>query len=185
MQWFGRRFSVLPTTHILDVGGGEFNWRLLDAKPQLIYLNLSASQPAERWVIADGRHLPFMANTFDIVYSNSVIEHLSTYDNQQQFADECRRVGVHIYVQTPNYWFFVEPHLISPFIHWLPRTWQRRLLRRCTVWGLIARPTQQACDDFLAEVRLLTAPEMEQLFPDAEIIHERFLGFTKSLIAVR
>lgn len=57
MQWFGCRFAVLPTTRILDVGGGEFNWRLLDAKPQLIYLNLSASQLAERWVIADGRHL--------------------------------------------------------------------------------------------------------------------------------
>jgi hypothetical protein len=38
---------------------------------------------------------------------------------------------------------------------------------------------------FLDEVRLLTLDEMRVLFPDCTILRERFLGWTKSYIAVR
>ena len=185
MQQFGCQFDVQTTTRILDVGGGETNWRLLDVVPDLVFLNLSAPKTAHRWVIADGCNLPFASKSFDIVYSNSVIEHLSLHERQQRFAEECRRVGIRLSIQTPNKWFFIEPHLITPLIHWLPRDWQRRLLRNFTVWGLITRPTQEQRDAFLNEVRLLTSTEMQELFPDATIQRERFLGLTKSLIAVR
>jgi hypothetical protein len=52
------------------------------------------------------------------------------------------------------------------------------------VWGLLARPTPQGCDAFLRDIDLLTTQELQQLFPQAEIWRERFLGLTKSLIAV-
>jgi hypothetical protein len=35
------------------------------------------------------------------------------------------------------------------------------------------------------EIRLLDVGEMKRLFPDAEIVRERFLGMTKSIIAIR
>jgi hypothetical protein len=94
-------------------------------------------------------------------------------------------VGRKLWVQTPARGFFIEPHLLAPFIHWLPIRWQRRLIRNFTPWGWFNRPTAVQVEDLLAEVRLLTRAEMEVLFPDCEILEEKFLGLTKSYVAVR
>lgn len=190
MQQFYRLFGLTEETRVLDVGGTLFNWTLLPFRPRLTIVNISLpSLPGNNdrtaWIIADGRHLPFGDGTFEIVYSNSVIEHLGDLENQRAFANEIRRVGKCYYVQTPNRWFPVEPHLITPFIHFFPRSVQRRLLRNFTVWGLVTRPTDQQCDQFLREVRLLDKAELRELFPDAEILYERVLGLVKSLIAFR
>ena len=186
MRQFQQLFGLTPEIPVLDIGGYEFNWMLLSFSPHLTLLNLSI--PGESnfpWVVADGRRLPFKDGAFDVVYSNSVIEHLGSFENQQLFAAECRRVGRRYYVQTPNKWFFVEPHLITPFIHWLPRRIQRLLLRNFTVWGLVTRSTRQYCESFMNEVRLLNRSDLQRLFPDAEIRHERFLGLSKSIMAVK
>ena len=74
---------------------------------------------------------------------------------------------------------------MTPLVHYLPRSWQRRLLRRCTLWGLLSRPSQEQVDRFLAGTRLLGYDEMRRLFPDCEIRRERFLGLTKAYVAVR
>jgi methyltransferase family protein len=188
MQWLQERFRITGETRILDVGGFLFNWSLIPVRPRLTILNLDSpgkTEEAATWVIADARSMPFQDGTFEIVYSNSVIEHLGDFANQQKFAQEIERVGLRYYVQTPNRWFPVEPHLITPLIHFLPRTWQARLLRNFTVWGLVTRPSREQCAGFLEEVALLDYRKMRSLFPGAEIRRERFLGFTKSLIAVK
>jgi len=138
-----------------------------------------------RAVVADGCALDYPDQSFDVGYSNSVIEHVGTFERQKAFAREIRRVGKAIWVQTPAQEFFMEPHLIAPFIHWLPRSWQRRLIRYFTVWGWLKKPTPAEVEGFLDEVRLITFAEMKELFPDCEILRERFLGMTKSYIAVR
>jgi hypothetical protein len=188
MRQLRQRFGITKTTRVLDIGGDFFNWTLISTTPALTIVNLYSPRKkgnAVAWVIADGRHLPFKDGAFDIAYSNSVIEHLGDFVSQQAFAQEVRRIGICYYVQTPNRWFPVEPHLITPIIHYLPKSLQRRLLRNFTIWGLVTRPTAQQCDNFLREVRLLDERELRQLFPDAEIWHERVLGLTKSLIAVK
>lgn len=194
MMYFFRQFRMAPRVRILDVGGSALNWRLLSFTPALTVLN---RRPASRedsawlrqrniaWVIADATALPFKDDAFEVVYSNSVIEHLGDFSNQEQFAAECRRVGSRYYVQTPNRGFPIEPHLLTPFIHWLPRNSQRRLLRNFTIWGLLTRPTAEECDQFLGEVRLLDQAGLRRLFPDGLIWRDRVLGLTKSLIAVR
>ncbi len=188
MQRFCRLFGLTEATQVLDVGGDFFNWSLVSITPSLTIVNLCSPRERENsfaWVIADGRYLPFKDGAFDITYSNSVIEHLGDFVSQRAFARESKRVGVRYYVQTPNKWFPVEPHLITPFIHYLPKSVQKRLLRNFTIWGLVTRPTVQQCDNFLQQVRLLDERELRKLFPDAEIWHERVLGLIKALIAVK
>ncbi|MFZ0282430.1 MAG: class I SAM-dependent methyltransferase [Bacteroidales bacterium] len=188
MRQFEVSFSLNPDTLVLDIGGSSFNWSFLDVSPKLVLLNLAA--PKERpdnvtWIVADGRNLPFKDYAFDIAYSNSVIEHLGGSENQLQFAAELKRVGKRYYVQTPNKWFPVEPHLITPLIHWLPDKIQRRLLRNFTVWGLLTRPSPEKCEDLMRAVRLMDERELKELFPEAEIMKERLFGLTKSLMAIK
>lgn len=176
---------------ILDVGGYHWFWTGMECRNPITCLNTELPNPAEpvpaqfRYVRGDGRHLPYNDGDYDIVFSNSVIEHLGSYEDQRRFASEIRRVGRRYWVQTPNRWFPIEPHLLTPVIHYLPRSVQRRLIGRFTVWGLVTRPTRAQVDAFLSEVRLLTEREMEELFPDARILSERFLGLRKSFIAVK
>ncbi len=91
-----------------------------------------------------------------------------------------RMLGAHSAIHAP-----AEPHLLTPFVHYLPRRLQSRLLRRFTLWGWIARPSPEQVERFVRDTRLLTHREMQSLFPDCEIRRERFLGFTKSYVAVR
>jgi hypothetical protein len=130
--------------------------------------------------------LPYEDGAFDLAISNLVIEHVGTWENQQRFAAEIRRVARRLWVQTPARAFLFEPHLITPVVvHWLLCGAQRRLLRNFTLWGLLTRPSHARVEEFLDEVRLLTYAEMRELFPDCEIRRERVLGWTKSYVAVR
>jgi hypothetical protein len=185
MRRFQSEFNLNPETQVLDVGGNPFNWGLLEQPPRLTFLNIYLVKVKDaNVVIADGCYQPFRDHQFDVVYSNSVIEHLGCWEKQQAFARECRRIGRRYYVQTPNQDFFVEPHYLAPFLHWLPVPIRRRLVRHATLWGWLTKPTPAQIDQRIQELRLLDEHDLRRLFPDAEIWRERFIGMTKSLIAV-
>ena len=119
-----------------------------------------------------------------------MLEHVGGLDNQIALIRECARVARKvIFLTTPNRWFPVEQHLLTPFVHWLPKPWQRWIVPRFTVWGAVARPSddrrQYYLEHYLEEVRLLGTAEMRALFPGARLIRERFGGWTKSLVAMR
>lgn len=187
MHDFERRFHISSDTRILDVGGTPQLWALLDVRPKILMLNLTITQedmPENiESVIGDGTNLPYEDNSFDIVFSNSVIGHLGNYDNQQAFAKGIRRVGVSYHVQTPNRWFPVESHYLTPLIHYLPASWRPTLLRNFSVWGWITRPTKTYCEEVVEEIRLLNMAEMKTLFPEANLVREKVLGLTKSITA--
>lgn len=191
MRAFDETFSPTSKTTILDVGGTPYNWDLIQCPARITLLNLTlpseaASAPSNyRFVEGTGTRLPYLNESYDIAYSNSVIEHVGNFEQQKKFASEIRRVGKRIWVQTPARSFFIEPHFVAPFVHFLPRQWQRRLLRNFTVWGWFTRPTQRQVDDFIEEIRLLNFGEMKALFPDCQIRKEKFLFMTKAYIAVR
>ena len=186
MASFEQTFGPRPDTRILDVGGTALNWSFVRTRPRITFLNLPTDGDSN--VIGDGRHLPFRDRSFDLVFSNSVIEHLSSEEDQRRFANEVRRTGRAYWVQTPDRRFPIEPHLLTPFIHWLPREARKAIARRFTVWSLIERPSQDRWEFYIRhcseEVRLLDRRQLQDLFPEAEIRQERFLGMSKSLIAV-
>ena len=193
-----RRFyaTLRPTsrTRLLDIGGDPYTW-LIDSgscEPVPVTLvNLHFPNPAafnnSRFtaVHGDATNIPFENQSFDIAYSNSVIEHMTTWERQQAVASEARRVAKNLWIQTPARHFPIEPHLLTPFFQYLPKRLQLRLARRFTLWGILSKPSAAEINEFVSEIRLLTLREMKQLFPDCLILKERVLGLTKSYIAVR
>jgi SAM-dependent methyltransferase len=196
MAMFEAQMRTTPHLRILDVGGRSEFWNELSQPvKQLDIVNVEGDRhPLEPtndrpWIrvgYGDALDLGFKDKSYDLVFSNSVIEHVQTWENQVRFAKEAARVGKGLWVQTPAREFFIEPHYIAPFIHWLPIPIRRRLIRWCTLWGWIERPTQHRIDDTIREIRLLSYREFKELFPDCEILRERFLwAFTKSYIAFK
>jgi hypothetical protein len=191
MARFAREFTLTAETTILDVGGTPETWDLLDIRPRVILLNTPRTHDelaaAKTWVAGDGRMLPFRDASFDIVFSNSVIEHVGDVESQRRFAAEIMRVGRAYWVQTPNRRFPVEQHLLTPFIHWLPKPIQRAIVPRFNVWAMLVMTTSDRRDfyirHYLEDIRLLCVSDLRGFFPTARIIRERFLGWTKSLIA--
>jgi len=193
MQRFAAELGITAETRILDIGGTPECWRLLPVVPRVTLLNTPRAKAdlggAESWVAGDGRALPFRDGAFDVVFSNSVIEHVGDLPSQRRFAAEVARVGRAYWVETPNRWFPVEQHLLTPLLHWLPPGWQRTLMPRLNLWRLLVRVSadrrQYYIEHYLAEIRLLSGSGLKQLFPGAAISRERFLGWTKSLVAFK
>jgi hypothetical protein len=191
LRWFRSQLPISSFERLLDVGGYPWCWPANSTSTPVTLLNrsfepgLDEKYPRFTYVLGDACALPFAAGEFDVVFSNSVIEHVYTWERQQAFATEVRRVGRMLWIQTPAREFFIEAHLLTPFVHWLPIRWQRRLIRNFSLWGWFNRPSASEVDEFLAEVRLLSRAEMTALFPDCEILEEKFLGMTKSYIAMR
>jgi len=192
MRLFERTFQITSTTRVLDVGGSPLIWEFASVRPRLTILNMGVVEPSPwpiDFVIGDGRMLPFEDGAFDIVFSNSVIEHVGTYADQRRFAEEVARVGRQYWVQTPNRDFPIELHLMLPLVHYLPKSWQRRVVSRFTVWERLVRPSPHMrtfyLEHFLNDLKLLNSRQLAVFFPEANILAERVLGVPKSLIAIR
>lgn len=194
MARFVRAFPAAGGSRILDVGGTAEIWELLpdSGSRKIVLLNMPRAAEKDAGlesVYGDGCRLPFADRSFDIVFSNSVIEHVGNASAQAQFAQEIMRAGRGYWVQTPNRHFPIEAHLLTPFVHWLPQDLRAAIVRRFTVWAWLHRPAPDRkhfyIEHFISDIRLLTAREMQELFPDAVILRERFLGLTKSLVAYR
>jgi ubiquinone/menaquinone biosynthesis C-methylase UbiE len=193
MRRFAAVFGIHDGMRILDVGGTTATWQLLEVRPRVTILNMPRAQErsADRFefVSGDGCQLPFPDRSFDIAFSNSVIEHVGSAENQRRFAEEVRRVGKGYWVQTPNRFFPIEQHLLTPVVHLLPRAWQRAIVPRWTVWDWLERPTPDRRDfyveHYLNSIRLLGRRQLARLFPDARISPARWAGLSKSLLAWR
>ena len=190
MLRFVRALAITSQTRVLDVGGTPDYWRLLPEPPRVTLLNTSMAREtlaqATGWVMGDGRALPFRDGAFEVVFSNSVIEHVGEREQQARFARETMRVGKRFWVQTPNRWFPLEQHLFMPLVHWLPLGWQRKLAPRLHLMHRVLRlrPDQRAfyIRHYLDDIRLLDSSGLRALFPGARLVRERFLGWTKSLV---
>lgn len=192
------RFPEWETMRVLDLGGTVEAWRVPTSRPKHVTVvnpeGATASGPVgsnEPWmtlVQADACELPpdFATDQFDLVYSNSVIEHLGGHARRVRFADVVRSLAPHYWVQTPNRYFPIEPHFLFPGFQFLPVR-ARGFLSGHWRLGWYSRPGEDLTSrlESVLEIELLSATELAHYFPDGTILRERYLGATKSLIAVR
>jgi Methyltransferase domain len=191
------RFEALAATlprplRLIDLGGTNDFWEQVgwagrdDVRVTLVNLDpLPRVHENVEPVVGDVTSLSGHADgSFDVAFSNSVIEHLFTRERQRAMANEVRRVGRAYWVQTPNYWFPVEPHFVFPAWQWLPRGLRVAALRRRGFGWTPRLPDREAAERAVDEIRLLRRRELAGLFPEAGILAERFAGLPKSWIAV-
>ncbi|MGI8731169.1 MAG: class I SAM-dependent methyltransferase [Solirubrobacteraceae bacterium] len=185
---------------ILDIGGRSSFWEQRGWAErddvQIVIVNLAEelvaeegdgpTHPSIELRVGDATDLSaYPDGAFDVVFSNSVIEHLATYEHQSAMAREVERLAPICWVQTPNFWFPVEPHFLTPAWHWLPERHRVALLQRRR-WGWCG-----PCPDIdearlrVREVRLMRGSELRRLFPDAKLQRERIGPLVKSFVAVR
>lgn len=184
--------DVPPPISILDVGGTQTFWEntgLMETRADLAITILNVipvptSHPRISSVIGDARSMnQFEDKQFDIVFSNSVIEHLATLGDMHKMAEEIRRVGNRYFVQTPNRGFPLEPHFLFPFFQFLPFELKLYLVRHFSL-GWYSRITDRTqAESEIRAIRLLSRKEISQLFPSASIREERLFGLVKSFIA--
>jgi hypothetical protein len=183
--------SLPGRARILDVGGTADYWLSLEpessSKWEITLLNLQLPQvrhPGFTYVQGDACDLSrFPDRGFEVVCSNSVIEHVGSFADQQRMAAEVQRVAQRYYVQTPNRNFPIEPHFLTPGFQFLPEWAQVWLLRHVPL-GTYGRVSDRAAAlSLVREIRLLTEAEFRLLFPAARIARERLCGMTKSFVA--
>jgi hypothetical protein len=190
-RWFERLTEALPRPlRIIDLGGRNEFWERHDwagrGDVRITLVNI-VDQPRRHGNIeprvGDATDLgEYPDRAFDVAFSNSVIEHLGTRARQASMAREARRVARAYWVQTPNYWFPIEPHFLFPGWQWMPRAVRAELLHRLPVGGRPACPDRRRARQRVESIRLLSRRQLESLFPGAAIVPERYGGVVKSWI---
>jgi len=157
-----------PYMSLLDIGGaagyaGEYD-RLRSLFRRVLVVNLDPNNekallPNVEFEVADGCALPYPDESFDWVFSNAVIEHVGDRRKQEAFAREMQRVArVGYFMATPNKHFFLDPHTYFPFYHLFPVGVQRVAIHFSFGHMRHWEP-----------LRMLSAAELRQMFPDAEV----------------
>lgn len=189
---FLERFPDFSTCSVLDLGGTVEFWRRALVRPTAVdVVNLVADEDEQdgdwlRVVRGDACALPASLDgrRYDVVFSNSVIEHVGGHDRRIAFAATVRERADRHWIQTPYRYFPVEPHYVFPVAQFLPSRARALVARKWPLAHAPDRDERSAVEDALS-IELLDVTQMRFYFPDSEIVHERFLGLSKSLIAVR
>jgi len=184
MQVFLDRMRIETGARILDLGGNPGIWNLVPQRLEITILNLPGETGQHipthhqvRFVEADACDAPqFQPGEFDIVFSNSVIEHVGPEDRQAAFAATVKRLARRFWVQTPSIWFPIEAHTGVPFWWFYPDSVRQAVLRH---W----HTKLPAWSDSMAGTRVLRRERLQELFPSAEIYVDTLGGIPKSYAA--
>jgi hypothetical protein len=121
---------------------------------------------------------------FDVVLSNSLIEHLGGHRQRARFAAVVRKMAPRYVVQTPYRYFPIEPHWVFPGMQFLPIAARNWLAPRWPLGHTHGWPGEDAREEVMS-IELLSVAQMREYFPDARIVWERFMGVPKSMTACR
>jgi SAM-dependent methyltransferase len=173
-KFFTRQFAFNGHTSVLDVGFNNVEYSEIDNYLEKVYphpekitaLGVTGSDlfqqkyPLVKAITYDGNYFPFEAGSFDIVWSNAVLEHVGRTEKQVLFLKEIRRVGKRAFITTPNRYFPIEIHTRTPLLHFLP---QRMFYKYLKITG-----RKWATEDYM---NLLSKKAIVKLLKEAGI-HE-------------
>lgn len=183
--------------NILDVGGVKQYWNILpknileEKNIVITLLNIPNAHPLEdekryKYLYGDACELTDHAdNSFDIVHSNSVVEHVGDWNRMVLFANEVKRLAKSHYVQTPYFWFPIEPHCMTFIFHWLPKPIRVSMIMRFSLGHWKRQETVIGAVRAVDSARLLDFKMFEALFQDSVVNFEKILFLPKSLIAIK
>jgi SAM-dependent methyltransferase len=183
-------------TKILDVGAeiapsGANGLQFIDWYPwkhSVSALNISPEHidalqkfyPNVEAVVGDACKLPWPDKSFDIVFSNAVIEHVGSFEQQKQMASEIMRVGKRWFVTTPNRWYPFEFHMRLPLVTWLPGSMYLKI-GHLIAYNHVTR--KYVFNQKISNLRLMTVQELKECFPNSRIIKQRVTFMAETLIA--
>ncbi|MCK5889729.1 MAG: class I SAM-dependent methyltransferase [Methylococcales bacterium] len=187
-KWRKKRISSFiekmnpdKNTRILDLGGTPFFWDVVDADLNIVIFN--TEDEVRRWPInalenynviaGDALHYQFDLLEFDIVFSNSVIEHIPQ-ERVPKFAQIVKDIAPRYWIQTPSKYFPIEAHCNLLFWWFYPS--------RVKTWWI--NKWYKSGNAFLADQMQTThtygRKQIVHLFPEASVVNERVLGIIKS-----
>ena len=184
-------FPEIESMTVLDLGGRPGMWLRAPFQPTFIHIvNLQAPPPEfPDWMRVDQGDAcalgPEVAgNSYDLVFSNSVLEHVGGHAQRARFAANVRELGPRYWVQTPYRYFPLEPHWLFPGFQFFPLNVRAEISRR---WPLVHFPPENRTASIrrVMEIELVSKTEMCAYFPDSTLLSEKTSGLTKSLIAVK
>jgi hypothetical protein len=190
-DWLGELFPDISSMSVIDLGGTVEAWKRAPLRPASVHVVNLELEPADEpaWIRADrgdACDLPahIRSGSYDLVISNSVLEHVGGHAQRLRFASAVRDLAPRHWVQTPYRYFPIEPHWLFPGFQFLPLTIRAELSRR---WPLVHTPSASRAEGLRAAmgVELLSRTEMKYYFPESTIRAERMLGAVKSLIATK
>jgi hypothetical protein len=183
-------FPKLRDMTVLDLGGTPRFWSAAPVRPQrVVTVNLEDEDDAGlNWVMpvtGDACDLPTAVrrDRFDLVFSNSLIEHVGGHERRKQFAAQVHMIAERHWIQSPYRYFPVEPHWVFPWHQHLPVATRAWVSRRWPLGHIRSSPNRAVADAL--SVELLSKTEMRYYFPDSQLLEERVVGITKSLVAAR
>ncbi|GAB3022569.1 hypothetical protein GCM10011376_28080 [Nocardioides flavus (ex Wang et al. 2016)] len=189
------RFPDLAEMRVVDLGGTVEAWERAPVRPaHVTVLNLTepGESASDSIVAVRGdacEAVPVLAaagasTSFDLVFSNSVLEHVGGHANRSRLADSVHALAPRHWVQTPYRYFPIEPHWLFPGMQFLPLFMKARIAAR---WPLAHSPSPslERATSAALWTELISVTEMRHYFPESEIARERFLRVTKSIIAIR
>lgn len=183
--------------NIIDIGGTEAYWGIVPTEylntyhvkitiVNLPHPDMHKDHGPFKFLPGDGCNLiGFGDKSFHIAHSNSVVEHVGDWGRMVQFAKELSRVSPKWFIQTPNYWFPIEPHCMTPFFHWLPKPTRIWLVLHFQLGHWSKAETIEEAVHIVESARLLNRKMLQELFKEAQVLTERFFGLPKSFIAVK
>lgn len=179
---------------ILDIGGTYKYWEHLEFKYldncRFTLVNLldePVPENDERFISKqdDATNMTGIADkSYDLVYSNSCIEHVGRKPEWEKMRNEMMRTGRYYFLQTPNKFFPMEPHFLIVGFQFLPLKLKAFIIRNFKVsWYRDIKDKEEslkAADN----IHLLTKKDLKDLFPDGMIQKEKFFGLTKSFMVM-